>query len=817
MKGSSGEQSRRSSMASTLMDSIHPEIDSPASTSTAGYWKSPYRPGHIPNASSWKRHSLFSRQRQNELHSISAPCLLPTPSTSCDLSRLPSGAQAPVPMETRRKTRATPTSWRDSLLPKSQRLKRSTNFSEKSADSDHADSTHEWRGRYKSEEAYYQHLRKLSISPPFNFQHIIHTHRHQIPELKSISQKDLVAGFWAASASQAPRHELQGIRTEDLVAGHDSINTTRSCPNTRPASPSFPPAPTRGRQYLHTPTVPDTAKTNLARNLPASRSGLLQTNAITSGTNLANIRPTRSSSLGGPDQAQYPSSSPNQFQPFQTPPVELSAHYTSTARVSEDAPDKASRSLLTDRSAGLEAVPEEAEAYSALRGRRPQPPKARSKSRQAPRERMDRAQSLKMPGPEMRAGSHIGSRLPYGNAFNALQAYDVPSPSYRPEQTSSWYSSATTRMPLQSSPTSWEEDVDLSYKLEAEATCNFNWGVSDPSRNDSMRSDDSVVEDLRRRNQISSTIPPRTASAVVSGRPPEAVRGAAAMAGSTRAPHLAPVPRQSFSEKRMSRQTGATNRSPRKPSDIITSPMPPLPSPPTIMVVPNSDQETLMSSEGKGLTSVPLPPMVNIPSEELLDFNFASFDISIDAPPAVSEIEHSPHTPHSRSHAEASHETALRTSTVALATNRWPIASAQKSPDLLSDSEQSDHVSKSAETHGYDSQCDGLTQLPPIQTPSRQRKPHRPHSSDDPFVDVPHPHSPQDQELLEAAGRAVQRGRTSRPQTPTSLSTLSDFSESYPRAARAADRGLRASRDLGAPCRVLAFSGPSAGDGPAWI
>ncbi|KAK5003801.1 hypothetical protein LTR28_009724, partial [Elasticomyces elasticus] len=144
------------------------------------------------------------------------------------------------------------------------------------------------------------------------------------------------------------------------------------------------------------------------------------------------------------------------------------------------------------------------------------------------------------------------------------------------------------------------------------------------------------------------------------------------------------------------------------------------------------------------------------------------------------------------SHAEASYETALRTSTVAPATKQWSIGSAQKPPDLLSDSEQNDHVSKSAETHSYNSEHDRLTQPSPIQTPSPQQKPHQPHSTDDPFVDLPHPHSPQDQELLEAAGRAVQRGRTSRPQSPTSLSTLSDFSESYPRAARAADRGTPA-------------------------
>lgn len=57
---------------------------------------------------------------------------------------------------------------------------------------------------------------KHDISKPYNFQHLTHTHAKQVQELKRASHNELVTGFFAIRASQAPQQELKGIRAENL-------------------------------------------------------------------------------------------------------------------------------------------------------------------------------------------------------------------------------------------------------------------------------------------------------------------------------------------------------------------------------------------------------------------------------------------------------------------------------------------------------------------------------------------------------------------------------------------------------------------------
>ena len=57
---------------------------------------------------------------------------------------------------------------------------------------------------------------KHDISKPYNFQHLTHTHAKQVQELKRASHNELVSGFFAIRASQAPQQELKGIKAENL-------------------------------------------------------------------------------------------------------------------------------------------------------------------------------------------------------------------------------------------------------------------------------------------------------------------------------------------------------------------------------------------------------------------------------------------------------------------------------------------------------------------------------------------------------------------------------------------------------------------------
>ncbi|KAH0082254.1 hypothetical protein KCU66_g19688, partial [Aureobasidium melanogenum] len=73
---------------------------------------------------------------------------------------------------------------------------------------------------HESEEAFYQTLRNKNISAPFNFQHVTHTQQEQLPQLASVTDSELVSEFWAASAFQAPRSELRGIKADPVDSSY---------------------------------------------------------------------------------------------------------------------------------------------------------------------------------------------------------------------------------------------------------------------------------------------------------------------------------------------------------------------------------------------------------------------------------------------------------------------------------------------------------------------------------------------------------------------------------------------------------------------
>ncbi|KAL5396988.1 hypothetical protein PMIN02_002661 [Paraphaeosphaeria minitans] len=54
------------------------------------------------------------------------------------------------------------------------------------------------------------------ISSPFDFQHLTHTNRHHVVALEEATENELAAGFRAVRVSQPPRHDLNGIKTQDV-------------------------------------------------------------------------------------------------------------------------------------------------------------------------------------------------------------------------------------------------------------------------------------------------------------------------------------------------------------------------------------------------------------------------------------------------------------------------------------------------------------------------------------------------------------------------------------------------------------------------
>jgi hypothetical protein len=88
----------------------------------------------------------------------------------------------------------------------------------------------------------YQTLRKKNISAPFNFQHVTHTQQEQLPQLASVTDSELVSEFWAASAFQAPRSELRGIKADPVDSSY-RVGTNERRPSTASSirSESFAP------------------------------------------------------------------------------------------------------------------------------------------------------------------------------------------------------------------------------------------------------------------------------------------------------------------------------------------------------------------------------------------------------------------------------------------------------------------------------------------------------------------------------------------------------------------------------------------------
>ncbi|KAL9010118.1 MAG: hypothetical protein Q9173_004917 [Seirophora scorigena] len=104
----------------------------------------------------------------------------------------------------------------------------------------------------------------ISISRPYNFQHLAHTQAHQFTDLHSASQHKLISDFSAIRASQEPQLVLQGIPTEDV--------RSPSIQPSRPASrePITPPSlsPNRNR----TPGTTRPSPIRLPETLSRSRS-----------------------------------------------------------------------------------------------------------------------------------------------------------------------------------------------------------------------------------------------------------------------------------------------------------------------------------------------------------------------------------------------------------------------------------------------------------------------------------------------------------------------------------------------------------------
>lgn len=372
---------------------------------------------------------------------------------------------------------------------------------------------------------------KHRISSPFDFQHLTHTDRHQFAALQDASGKDLVAGFQAVSASQAPRKDLKGIKAEALHFQNFSSENLENPAQRSASALDFMPD-----QDLVEPAA--AYQEPLPSQADATRPFLRQTRSVESfsrpgvssrmhrHTQSANPPPralSRASVTEGESQEQQPSPATirlhrqsnvwDQFAP-------LSPTRGGHLPTMEEEPDSVGHALTTpDNSAihpftpcfspGLEDVAEEPERFSSPRPA-PQPPvmAARSPRSSSPdyfafntHSTIARSQSRKSSCTSPKSSSQKqGSSRPTSQMSDTLGSPGL-SRKHSIKRTSTVRRKSNTWRVIEES---WEDDIDYIYDNALEAECDFDWGQASEQTFEARNRSDIVERDHRRESTIAS-------------------------------------------------------------------------------------------------------------------------------------------------------------------------------------------------------------------------------------------------------------------------------------------------------------------------
>ncbi|THZ25229.1 hypothetical protein D6C89_04470 [Aureobasidium pullulans] len=327
---------------------------------------------------------------------------------------------------------------------------------------------------HDSEEAFYQTLRKKNISAPFNFQHVTHTQQEQLPQLESVNDSELVSEFWAASAFQAPKSELRGIKA-DPVDSSFRVRANERRPSTASSVRSDPFASRhRGLSFtssVHeldsTPRTPQDVESPLderARSLSlTSRSHSFSRLDLPSRERLAAL---------GAEQREPPTMLHPALRGQMTPPT---VERTSSQPQIFELPGTS-----------LESVPEEMEGCG------PSPaklPRAKAMLDLSPlaSPKLSPRSSPSLNSTARQKNGLVFTPFPIGNAFaQAHGGTGVEVPRTSSESRLSF--SVDGNVPSLTSGESWENDIDFCYLVEAESSCDFDWESVRSSRKGSASS-----------------------------------------------------------------------------------------------------------------------------------------------------------------------------------------------------------------------------------------------------------------------------------------------------------------------------------------
>ncbi|GAB7352739.1 hypothetical protein MBLNU459_g3092t2 [Dothideomycetes sp. NU459] len=322
----------------------------------------------------------------------------------------------------------------------------------------------------ETDRTFYRKWKKKSISPPFNFQHVTHTQQHQLPALKTVTDGELVSEFWAASAYQAPKHELVGIKA-------DVIETNVSRSNQQDLTSSFD-AETDYFTFTHGPLAG--MSSSLSVNKMLGGSSISDVDAISPAKQIpAHPSPDTSSasfafhSLSSRERLNSMSAEPRE------PPAMIHPALRGQSEASSEDKPLPPTPMYEVPTVSLESVPEELEDTSV----------SPAKSARA-RARLNLSPTISptsSPHPSLPLASSMQhekgfafASFPMGNAFAQAYGGDGVQVSMQSDNRLSF--GGENSVPSLASGESWENDIDFCYLVEAESTCDFDWHSLNGSR-----------------------------------------------------------------------------------------------------------------------------------------------------------------------------------------------------------------------------------------------------------------------------------------------------------------------------------------------
>lgn len=284
-----------------------------------------------------------------------------------------------------------------------------------------------------------RYLKKMSISTPFNFEHVTHTDRQQLPPLHTLHEHDLPGRVRALSAHQRPKRQLDGIRADDLSEKLPAMGLVRGSPSSRPSSPMPSQLPGQADPTaMHSRTI-SSAATQISCSLPRRDNVPVRKSSLAV---LNDQRLNYLSQLVGPEASVPDPSAADDCQDTQHPQLDDGVPAAPTRQVSTS-----DRSKLP-----LPAVPDV--------------PPLRMLGDAA----VASASSLCETASSTCSQSERWSQRSSGLRSPATS--DLSRPSHIKSE--SIFSDAT-----------WEDDVEFCYRHEAESTCDFDWKVDEPVRSTS--------------------------------------------------------------------------------------------------------------------------------------------------------------------------------------------------------------------------------------------------------------------------------------------------------------------------------------------